>query len=298
MNILEAARERVLLLDGAMGTELMRAGLEPGRSPDSWNLENPEAVGAVQSRYYDAGSDVVVTNTFGATPLKLSAYGLRESSRAINLAGVRIVRDIRPEGRFVGGDIGPTGKFLKPQGEFEESQFEDAFARQAEALAEGGIDVFVIETMYDLREALCAVRACRKTSPLPVFASVTFNRTRRGFFTLMGDSPARCLSALEEAGASAVGANCTLDSSDMADLVAVMRAATRLPLIAQPNAGQPQVGSGNETVYSQGLEDYVRSFPRILDNGARIIGGCCGTTPETIRRLAALIRDREKTVRT
>ncbi|MBN2199207.1 MAG: homocysteine S-methyltransferase family protein [Candidatus Aminicenantes bacterium] len=298
MNILETVRERTLLLDGAMGTELMRAGLEPGRSPDAWNLDNPEAVRAVHARYFAAGSDLAVTNTFGATPLKLAAFGLQERCRAINMAGARILNEVRPEGRYVGGDIGPTGKFLKPQGEFAESQFEDAFARQAEALAEGGVDMFLIETMYDLREALCAVRACRKVSPLPVFATLTFNRTRRGFFTLMGDSPARGLADLEKAGAAAVGANCTLDSADMADLVEIMRTATSLPLIAQPNAGQPQVGPGGEVVYSQGLEDYVSHFPRILDNGARLIGGCCGTTPETIRRLAGLVEDRRKTART
>jgi 5-methyltetrahydrofolate--homocysteine methyltransferase len=289
MTVLEAAASRVLLLDGAMGTELMRAGLEPGTSPDAWNLERPDVIRAVQSAYYAAGSDLVVTNTFGASPLKLAGYGLEARCREINREGARLAGGVRPPGKFVGGDIGPTGKFLKPQGEFDEAQLEEAFALQAAALAEGGVDAFFVETMYDLREALCAVRACRRTASLPVFVTMTFNRTRRGFYTLMGDSPAKCLKALEEAGASAAGANCTLDSSDMADLVGVMRAETGLPLIAQPNAGRPQASAEGEVVYSQGLEDYLRHFPRIIDNGARLVGGCCGTTPETIGRLAALL---------
>ncbi|OGD30364.1 MAG: hypothetical protein A2Y56_09150 [Candidatus Aminicenantes bacterium RBG_13_63_10] len=296
MNILDSIRQRVLLLDGAIGTELMKAGLEPGRCPDAWNLEKPDTVRDIQARYFDAGSDLVVTNTFGATPLKLAAYGLQDRCREINLAGARLLNEVRPAGKFIGGDIGPSGKFVKPQGEFEEAQLEETFGRQAEALAEGGIDVFVIETMYDLREALCAVRACRRASPLPVFATMTFNRTPRGFFTLMGDSSAKCLRALEEAGVSAAGANCTLDSSDMADLVLALRAETRLPLIAQPNSGQPQVGPGGEIAYSQGLEDYVRHFPQIIANGARLVGGCCGTSPETIRRLAELVGDLGKII--
>lgn len=293
MSLLEILGRRVLLLDGAMGTELMRAGLEPGRSPDSWNLERPDAVRDIHRRYFDAGSDLVVTNTFGATPLKLSAYGLGDRCREINRAGALLLGAVRPPGRFIGGDIGPTGKFLKPQGEFDESQFEEAFAEQAEALAAGGVDAFFIETMYDLREALCALRACVSVSTLPVFATLTFNRTPRGFFTLMGDSPAKCLLALEEAGAAAAGANCTLDSADMADLVQIMSDVTRLPLIAQPNAGRPEVAPGGGVAYSQGLEDYVRHFPRIMDNGARLIGGCCGTTPETIRRLSELTAARQ-----
>jgi 5-methyltetrahydrofolate--homocysteine methyltransferase len=289
ISILDLLKQRTVLLDGAMGTELMKAGLGQGECLDAWNIDRPEAVQDIQRRYFEAGSDAVVTNTFGANPIKLAAFGLQDRCREFNLAAVRLVQEVRPEGRFIGGDIGPTGKFLKPMGEFEESQFEEAFLAQASALAEAGVDFFIIETMYDLREALCAVRACLKASPLPVFASLTFNRTPRGFFTIMGDSPAKGLKAMEQAGAVAVGANCTLDSEAMADLVKIMRPETSLPLIAQPNAGQPEIGAGREATYSQDPENYVRHLVRSIEYGAQVVGGCCGTDPDIIRRLAEVI---------
>ena len=288
-SILDLQKQRTVLLDGAIGTELMKAGMSMGECPDAWNVNRPEAVKDIQRQYFEAGSDAVVTNTFGANPIKLAAYGLQDRCRELNLAGARLAKEVRPEGSFVGGDIGPTGKFLKPMGEYEESQFEEAFLVQAVALDEAGLDFLIIETMYDLREALCAVRACRRASSLPVFASLTFSRTPRGFFTLMGDSPARGLKALEQEGAAAVGANCTLDSEAMVELVKAMRAETDLPLIAQPNAGQPEVLGGKEVTYSQGREDYVRHIARIIEYGAQIVGGCCGTDPLTIRRLAEII---------
>lgn len=186
--------------------------------------------------------------------------------------------------------MGPTGKFIKPMGEYEEAQFEDAFAVQAAALDEGGVDFFIMETMYDLREALCAVRACRKVSSLPVFATMTFSKSPRGFFTLMGDRPSKCLKALEQEGAAAVGANCFLDSKAMVELVKIMRPETGLPLIAQPNAGQPEIHSGKAVTYSQSQDEYIRHIPQIIQNGARIVGGCCGTDPGTIRRMAEILK--------
>jgi len=289
ISILDILKSKTVLLDGAIGTELMKAGMSMGECPDAWNVNRPEAVKDIQRRYFEAGSDAVVTNTFGANPIKLAAYGLQDRCRELNLTGARLAKEVRPEGRFVGGDIGPTGKFLKPMGEYDEPQFEEAFFVQAAALDEAGLDFLIIETMYDLREALCAMRACRRASSLPVFASLTFSRTPRGFFTLMGDSPAKGLKALEQEGAAAVGANCTLDSEAMVELVKAMRAETDLPLIAQPNAGQPEVRGGGEVAYSQGREDYVRHIVRIIENGAQIVGGCCGTDPGTIRRLAEII---------
>jgi len=289
-SLLDLLKQRTVLLDGAMGTELMRAGLGQGECPDAWNVDKPEAVKDIQRRYFEAGSDAVVTNTFGATPIKLAAYGLEQRCREINLAGARLAKEVRPEGRFVGGDMGPTGKFLKPMGEYEEPQFEEAYLVQAAALDEAGVDFLIIETMYDLREALCAARACRKASSLPVFVSLTFSRTPRGFFTLMGDSPSKALKALEQEGASAAGANCTLDSEAMVELVKIMRPETRLPLIAQPNAGQPDVLGKKEMTYSQGSAEFVRHMLRIIDYGAQVVGGCCGTDAETIRRLADVIK--------
>ncbi|MCJ7612905.1 MAG: homocysteine S-methyltransferase family protein, partial [Candidatus Aminicenantes bacterium] len=163
------------------------------------------------------------------------------------------------------------------------------FAVQIKALVQGGVDVLIIETMYDLQEALCGLRAAKKASALPVFVALTFNRSPRGFFTLMGDSVAKCVRALEDIGAAALGSNCTLDSAAMADLVKEFSAHTSLPIIAQPNAGQPTISDDNTVVYSQGVEDYVASLPRLVANGARFVGGCCGTNPAYTKRMAEIL---------
>ncbi len=289
-TIFDLIKERVVLMDGGLGTEFMRLGLPQGTCPELWNAEKPELVAGVHSSYFEAGSDAVSTNSFGGNRIKLSSHRLESRCVELNRAAARLALDARPVGRFVAGSMGPTGKFLKPQGEYLEKEFEEAFAEQALALTQGGVDFLLIETMFDLREALCALKGAKGVSSLPVFAAVTFNRTRRGFFTLMGDSVARCLGELEASGAEAVGTNCTLNSADMADLVAEMRKATVLPLIAQPNGGQPELNQGGGLSYSQGIEEYLREFPRLIENGARIIGGCCGTNPEHIRRIAALIK--------
>jgi len=289
-TLLETVRQRVVLFDGGLGSELIKNGLSQGVCPESWNTDRPEVVRGVHRSYFAAGSDVVSTNSFGGSPIKLANYHLDTRCRELNLAAAGLAVAEKPAGKFVAGSMGPTGKFLKPQGDYEPEAFEQAFAVQAEALTAGGVDVLIIETMYDLQEALCALRAARRASSLPVFVTITFNRSRRGFFTLMGDSVAKCAQALEENGAAAIGSNCTLDSAAMADLVKEFSEHTVLPIIAQPNAGQPTIGPGNEVVYSQGVDDYVASFPTIVANGARIVGGCCGTNPAYIKRMAETLK--------
>jgi 5-methyltetrahydrofolate--homocysteine methyltransferase len=285
--ILDAARGRVILFDGGLGSELIRNGLPQGVAPEAWNIDRPDVVTGIHREYFRAGADVVTTNSFGGSPIKLAGYGLEGRADALNGAAARLAASVRPEGRFVAGSIGPTGKFLKPQGEYEPGDFEKAFAVQAGALNREGVDFLIIETMYDLQEALCAVRAARASAPeRPVFATLTFNRSPRGFFTLMGDAVVKCARALEEAGAAAVGANCTLDSAAMADLVGEFRAATSLPA----NAGQPILTADNRVTYSQGVEEYVSHLPRIVANGARFVGGCCGTNPDYIRRMAEILK--------
>jgi 5-methyltetrahydrofolate--homocysteine methyltransferase len=191
----------------------------------------------------------------------------------------------------VAGSIGPTGRFLKPQGPATEEDLVAAFAEQARGLAEGGVDVFLVETQYDLREALAALRGVRAVSALPVFVTMTFNAFPRGYFTLMGNAAPQAAAELERAGAAAVGANCTLLTEQMAGCVRAMKGATALPVIAQANAGQP-VASGDGTVrYPQTVEEYVRFVPAIIQAGARFIGGCCGTTPAHIRAMARIIRE-------
>jgi 5-methyltetrahydrofolate--homocysteine methyltransferase len=289
-SILELVKERTVLLDGGMGTELIRHGFPQGACPELWNVENPEAVKKIHQSYYEAGSDVVLTNSFGGNKIKLSAHGLENRCSKLNQAAAEIAAEVKPAGRFLAGSMGPTGKFLKPQGEFTEQEFEEAYAEQAKGLAAGKVDFLLIETQYDLKEALCALRGARAACDLPVFVTMTFNRTPRGFFTLMGNSVAQCLKDLEINRVPVVGSNCTLNSEEMTDLVKMMRELTPLPLIAQANAGKPSLSTGGEVTYSQGLEEYIRFIPQMIKNGAGLVGGCCGTNPDYIRRMAEIIK--------
>ena len=289
-SIFDLIKQRVVLLDGGFGTELIKRGFPQGVCPEAWNVERPEVVREIHKSYFDAGSDAVLTNSFGGSKIKLASYGLENRCYELNKAAASIADQVKPKGKFVGGSMGPTGKFLKPQGEHTESEFEEAYAEQARGLTDGGGDFLLIETQYDLREALCALRGARTVSKLPIFITMTYNRVPRGFFTMMGNSAAACIETFEKEGVPAIGANCTLDSEDMADLVKAMREKTALPLIAQANAGKPALSAEGEVSYSQGLEDYVKYIPKIMDNGANIIGGCCGTDPDYIKRMAAIIK--------
>ncbi|TRZ89198.1 hypothetical protein D4R89_06510 [bacterium] len=289
-TIFDLIKERAVLFDGGMGTELMRHGLPLGTSPETWNVERPDIVQRIHADYFEAGSDAVSTNSFGGNRIKLAAHGLEGRARELNLAAARVARRAAPDGKFVAGSMGPTGKFLQPQGEFTEAEFEEVYGEQAGALAEGGVDLLIIETQYDLKEALAALKGARRAAPsLPVFVTLTFNKFPRGYFTLMGNTVSLSVEALEKEGARAVGANCTLNSEDMVGLVRAFREATKLPVIAQANAGKPALSGDGQVSYSQGLEDYVRFIPEMLKAGANVIGGCCGTDPGYIRKMAEFI---------
>jgi len=287
--LLELAKARTVLFDGALGTELMARGLGPGAPPELWNADRPDAVREVHAAYFEAGADVVSTNSFGATPLKLAAHGLEARAFELNRAAARLAREAAPAGRFVAGSMGPTGRFLQPQGPATEAELAAAYAEQARALADGGVDLLIVETQYDLREALAALRGAKGVTGLPVFVTLTFNSFPRGCFTIMGDPAGRAAEELEQAGADAVGANCTLTTDRMAGCIKAMGAATTLPLIAQANAGRPEAGADGKVGYAQTVEEYVRHVPEILEAGAAFVGGCCGTNPDTIRALARII---------
>lgn len=293
-TLLECARGRGLLLDGAMGTMLMEAGLTAGELPERWNIDRPEVIKEIHARYFQAGSDAVITNTFGANAIKLADRFSGDQIDKINRRAARIAREACPGGKFVAGDIGPTGRMAPPIGDVPLEEMQEAFLRQARALIEEGVDAIIIETMFSLDEALAAVRAARQAGPsLPVIASLTYNRNPKGFYTMMGDEAVRSTRALAKAGADAVGANCTLGSSDMIGLAECLRTATDLPVIIQPNAGNPRTEDGI-TSYAQRPEAFAEDIRRIVGAGASIVGGCCGTTPEFIRAAAhALGRDRD-----
>jgi len=211
--------------------------------------------------------------------------------REVNLAGVRLAKAAVREGQYVLGDISSTGKMLKPYGELLEEHAYAAFKEQAAILAEGGVDGFIIETMFDLREALCALRACKEAADLPVIASIAFNTVKNGGRTIMGNSARDCAQALTEAGACAVGGNCgSLDPSQMAEIVSKMREVSSLPVLVQPNAGKPRL-AGNRTVFDMSPSDFAAGIYQCLKAGARLIGGCCGTSPAHIQAIATLLRE-------
>lgn len=289
-TIFDAIKKGIVLLDGGMGTELIAHGFPQGACPESWNVEKPNVVQKIHKSYFDAGSDAVLTNSFGGSQIKLEAYNLGDRCYELNLAAAHNAFDVRPEGKFVGGSIGPIGKFLKPVGDYEEEQFESAYAEQARGLADAGVDFLLIETQYDLMEALCALRGARHVTDTPVFVTMTFKSGPRGFFTEWGNSVNQCVEELEKEDVPVIGTNCTLDSEEMVDLVKAIRENTSLPIIAQANSGKPSVSMEGDVSYEQSIDDYLRFIPQMIKNGANLIGGCCGTNPKYIKRIAELIR--------
>jgi len=283
-SILDLAKKRVVLFDGGMGSTIVSLGLSEGECPESWNLSHPEVIKDIHRKYLEAGADVIETNTFGANQLRLASFGYENQVEEINVRSVEIAKKVCPEDKFVAGDIGPCGGFLKPVGNFSLEELEESLLEQAKALAQAGVDFFSIETMYDLREAISAIKAIKKGSDLPIFVSMTFDKKPKGYFTLMGNTISECATELKKAGADVIGANCTSGSKDMIGLVEELRKSTDLPIIVQPNAGKPELIEG-KLVYSQDPESFAEDMMRIVKAGANFVGGCCGTTPEFIREI-------------
>jgi len=279
--------ERPVVTDGAWGTQLQARGLEIGASPDGWNLTQPEKVEEVARAYVEAGSQVILTNTFGANRFVLSRQGLAEKVAEINRAGVEISRRAAGDRAMVFASIGPSGKMLAV-GEVTALELEEAFAEQAEAIAAAGADAIVIETMSDPAEAKAAVAAVRRTG-LAVVASMTFDSGRDKDRTLMGTTPEQAAEALLDAGADCVGSNC---GQGVAGFVAICRrlaAAAELPIWIKANAGLPEIVDG-QTVYRQTPAEFADFVPALVEAGASFIGGCCGTTPEFIRAVTERLR--------
>ena len=276
--------ERVLLLDGGLGSMLIAAGLEAGQAPDWWNLQHPERVAAVHRAYADAGADVVHTNTFGSNPARLAASGLAGHCREVNAAAAAIAGRAVAGRALVAGDIGPSGHPLPPVGSANLDELREGFRLQAGALAEAGVDLLSVETMSDVREALAAVEAAVETG-LAVVASMTFEARRRGAFTVMGDPLVASLERLAAAGAVAVGLNCSVTAEVMVPMVREAAPALGVPIAAQPNAGQPEM-TADGVVYHADPDEFARQAVAMVEAGARLIGGCCGTTPSFIERAA------------
>lgn len=273
-----------LLLDGGLGSELIARGLAPGTPPDLWTLERPGDLTSVHRAYLEAGSEAVHSNTFGANAARLARFGLLDRIEDLNHAAVRLAREAGA--RYVIADVGPTGEYLPPVGQADPGQWRRHFVQQGRILAASGIDAFHVETMTDLREALVALESLREAAPgLPVLVSLAFERRKRGFFTIMGDPLVPSLTRLAAAGAVAVGANCGIASADMRELGREALAATDLPLVLQPNAGQP-LREGGGVRYAQRPEEFAEDMASLLP-AARLaaLGGCCGTGPAFIAAL-------------
>jgi len=278
-----------ILLDGAMGTELDKHGLV---SQSHNNLTNPELVLEIHRAYAESGCHILTTNTLTMNRIYIETHHLNIGVKEVNQAGVELARQAAGENQYVLGDISSTGQFLEPYGTYKESEFYDAFKEQATVLAEARVDGFIIETMFDLQEALCALRACKDEFSLPVIVSMAFSTETKGGRTIMGNAAVECATKLTDAGADVIGVNCgDLDPSQMAMVVSLLKSATSLPILAQPNAGKPKLVN-NQTVFDMGPKDFAAGIAKCLHAGAHLVGGCCGTSPEHIRTLANLLNER------
>jgi len=285
-------RRETTLLDGGLGSLLIARGLVAGAAPESWVVSRPDDVRRAHRDYVAAGSDAVHAATFGANAIRLARGGLADRCEEVNAGAVRLARD--SGALFVLADVGPTGEYLPPVGTGDRKAWRKAFLEQGKVLAAAGPDAFHIETMTDLTEALDALEAVKESAPsLPVLVSLTFERKKRGFFTIMGNPLAPSLRALAEGGADAVGANCTLTSADMRRLAEEARTAVDVPLVIQPNAGAP-VRRDGAVFYAQEPEAFAEEMALVASLGVEMVGGCCGTDPRHIRALKRLLPPKGK----
>ena len=280
--IAELLRGGPVLTDGAWGTQMQERGLGIGEFPDLWNLTHADRVLAVARSYVDAGSRVILTNTFGANRIRLAETDMAERVAEINREGARLSQQAAGGGAKVFASIGPSGKMLIA-GEVTPEELSEAFAEQARALAEGGADALIIETMSDLDEAKLAVGAAKQTG-LPVVASVVFDSGKDKDRTMMGATPEQIAEGLADAGADVIGANCGLGIEFFAPICRRLKAAAGLPVWIKPNAGMPEL-VGADTVYKTSAAQFAAGLPALIDAGADFIGGCCGSTPEFVRMM-------------
>src|SRR6476659_5147915 len=284
--LLESLDQRVLVCDGAMGTMLYAKGVFINKSFDALNLTQPDLVAEVHKDYVRAGADIIETNTFGANRIKLASFGLADKLAAINEEGARIAQRAAGDRAYVAGSIGPLGIRIEPWGKTGVDEAREYFREQAQALAAGGVDLFILETFRDLNEIGAAIEAVRSVSDLPIVAQMT---TEEDGDTLDGTPPERFAPELEQRGASVLGVNCAVGPAPMLDTIERMAASTRRKLSAQPNAGKPRDVEGRNLYLCS--PDYMATYARrFISAGARLVGGCCGTTPDHIRQIAQAVR--------
>ena len=292
-RLLEALKNRTLLSDGAMGTQLQLAGLEPGGCGEAWNLDHPERVVKIHQAYVEAGSDCIITNTFGGCRIMLDRHEEGPRTAEINIAGARLARQAFGDREgYVLGDIGPFGGIMEPYGEISEQSVREAFTEQAIALVEGGVDAIIVETQTSYEELGVGIKAAQAAGAPCVIGSMAYDVTqdRSEIRTMMGISPEEAAQFMVDAGVDIVAVNCGagVDVGWAARAVHAYRRVSDLPTMAQPNAGIPELVN-MKAVYRQTPEDMVSELPDLLDAGANIVGGCCGSTPDHLRRFRELL---------
>ena len=279
----------ILISDGATGTWLQAHGLEPGGCPEELNASRPELIQQMAGEYFGAGSDIVETNSFGGSQYMLKKYDHGDRTEELNRLAAEHARAAAPNGAFVLGSIGPTGEFIEPMGTATETEMFEAFAEQARGLADGGADAFCIETMSDYGEISLAIRAAKETTGLPVMATMTFDKGPRGYFTMMGITPEQAAEQLVEAGADVIGSNCGIAIEQMIEIIAKMRSTTDQPILTHVNAGIPAI-EGGEIVYPDTPDHMAGQMQQMVEAGANIVGGCCGTGPDHVRAFVKALR--------
>jgi len=300
-SLLEALKERPLLGDGAMGTQLMLAGLEQGNCGEAWNLTQPDRVLAIQRRYADAGSDCIITNTFGGSRIMLNRHGEAGRVSDVNAAAVAITREaFGGRDGYVLGDIGPFGGLMEPYGDFTEQQVREAFAEQAKALVDAGADAIIIETQTGLEELLLAITAAREAGAPCVIGSMAYDVTLDGstFRTMMGVDPERAAEFMQEHGADIVALNCGtgMNMGRACEAIQRYKGATDLPVMAQPNAGLPKLAN-MKVIYDETPDQMVKGVVPLLQAGVNILGACCGSTPDHIRAFRKAMDEYARTAR-
>lgn len=276
-----------VFLDGATGSNLQKAGMPTGVCPEQWILDHPDVIVDLQKRYIEAGTQILYAPTFSGNRIKLEEYGLADKIVEINTKLVQLCKEAAGDKGLVCADMTMTGESLEPMGDLELEELIDIYKEQAKILYEAGVDLFVVETMMSLAETRAAVLAIKETCDLPVMVSMTFDEKGK---TLYGNTPEGCMVVLQSLGADIVGINCSTGPEKMAEMVRQMKKYANVPILAKPNAGLPQMVDG-ETVYDMGPEEFASFGPMLMEAGASVLGGCCGTTPEHIARLVETTKD-------
>ncbi|MGB9700986.1 MAG: homocysteine S-methyltransferase family protein [Thermodesulfobacteriota bacterium] len=283
-------KNEILVMSGAMGTAMQKSGSDLGGCLSNWIIENPEAYKKLVNEYFQVGCHIVAGATSTANRISLAKFGLQEKVAELNRGVIKIIKEIKPEHAFVAGNIGPSGKILKPWGDLSPAELFEAYAEQAYVLAESGAEIINILTMYDLEEAVLALQAAKKTTSLPIIVSLAFDPSPKGFRTMMGISPEVAAKRLAEEGADVIGANCgRISLAQTTEILKLMKNNCSKPLLAKPNAGSPQLVEGEEK-YGAGPHQFAEHVEEWVTAGARIVSACCGSTPAHLQKMVAKLK--------